>query len=50
MGHNYIDYENKTDRQLSYTFGNDLQDKLIIDALVWVGNKKSTTAGTGKSK
>lgn len=50
MGHNDIDYENKTDKQLSYTFGNDLQDKLIIDALVWAGNKNSKPAGTGKRK
>jgi hypothetical protein len=37
MGHNDIDYENKTDRQLSFTFGNDVQDKMVIDALLWLG-------------
>jgi len=37
MGHNDIDYENKTDKELSYTFGNENQDKLIIDALMWYG-------------
>ncbi len=49
MGHNDMDYE-KTNRQLSSSFTSDLQNTLIIDALVWVGNKKSATAGTGKSK
>jgi hypothetical protein len=39
MGHNDIDYENKTNRQLSFTFQNEIQDKLIIDALLWLGNK-----------
>jgi hypothetical protein len=37
MGHNDIDYENKTDRELSFTFGNESQDKLVIDALLWLG-------------
>lgn len=37
MGHNDIDYENKTDKELSKTFGNEIQDKLIIDALMWYG-------------
>lgn len=40
MGHNDIDYENKTNRQLSSTFNNKMQDQLIIDALLWLGNKK----------
>jgi len=37
MGHNDIDYENKTDKELSFTFGNENQDRLIIDALMWYG-------------
>ena len=37
MGHNDIDYENKTNKQLSFTFGNEVQDKMIMDALVWLG-------------
>ncbi|MEO5999010.1 MAG: ThuA domain-containing protein [Chitinophagaceae bacterium] len=40
MGHNDIDYENKTDRELSFTFNNETQDKLIINALLWLGNGK----------
>jgi hypothetical protein len=39
MGHNDIDYENKTDKQLSSTFNNPVQDKLIIDALLWFGEE-----------
>ena len=37
MGHNDIDYENKTDKELSYTFNNEMQDRLITDALLWLG-------------
>ena len=39
MGHNDIDYENKTNKELSFTFGNPVQDQLIIDALLWLGRK-----------
>jgi hypothetical protein len=37
MGHNDIDYENKTDKELSHTFGNEMQDKLVLDALLSFG-------------
>jgi hypothetical protein len=37
MGHNDMDYENKTNRQLSSTFGNKNQDQLIIGCLLWLG-------------
>ena len=40
MGHNDIDYDNKTNKELSFQFGNDIQDKMIIDALIWLGTKK----------
>ncbi len=42
MGHNDIDYEHKFDtsnRTLSYTFNNEIQDKLIINSLLWLGSK-----------
>lgn len=39
FGHNDMDYENKTNRQLSSTFSEAIQDKLIIDALLWLGTK-----------
>ena len=37
MGHNDIDYEGKTNKTLSYTFGNRVQDKLILNSLLWLG-------------
>src|SRR6478672_9252364 len=37
MGHNDIDYENKTNKELSSTFSSDEQNKLIVDALQWLG-------------
>jgi hypothetical protein len=40
MGHNDIDYENKTNKDLSHTFNNKIQDKLITDALMWLGHGK----------
>ena len=40
MGHNDIDYENKTNKELSSTFDSDTQNKLIIDGLLWLGNGK----------
>jgi hypothetical protein len=39
MGHNDIDYENKTNKELSFTFGNKNQDRLIIDGLLWLGKR-----------
>lgn len=39
MGHNDMDYENKTNRTLSSTFESDSQKKLIINALLWLGSK-----------
>jgi len=41
MGHNDIDYENKTNKELSFTFGNEVQDKLILNALIWLGQRKA---------
>jgi hypothetical protein len=37
MGHNDIDYENHTNKELSYTFTNKIQNRLILDALKWLG-------------
>ncbi|MRX70378.1 Trehalose utilisation [Flavobacterium resistens] len=41
MGHNDIDYEGKTNKTLSYTFENETQNKVILNALLLFGNKKS---------
>jgi hypothetical protein len=40
MGHNDMDYENKTNKQLSSTFSSNAQNKLIIDGLLGLGNLK----------
>ena len=39
MGHNDIDYENKTNKELSFQFDNEVQNKFILDALLWLGKK-----------
>lgn len=41
MGHNDIDYEHGTNKGLSFTFGNKLQDRLVINSLLWLGRKKA---------
>ncbi len=40
MGHNQIDYDNHTNKELSFQFDNEIQNKLIIDALLWLGTGK----------
>ncbi|MEX6686449.1 ThuA domain-containing protein [Danxiaibacter flavus] len=37
MGHNDIDYEHKTNKELSFTFANETQNQLIINSLLWLG-------------
>lgn len=39
MGHNDIDYDNKTNKELSFQFANETQNTLIKDALIWLGRK-----------
>jgi uncharacterized protein len=36
MGHNDIDYEHGTNKELSFTFDNEIQNRLIIDGLLWL--------------
>ncbi|MCO4292970.1 ThuA domain-containing protein [Solitalea sp. MAHUQ-68] len=40
MGHNDIDYEHKTNKELSFTFDNETQNQLVINSLLWLGKKK----------
>jgi len=40
MGHNDIDYEHHTNKDLSHTFDSPEESKLILDALFWVGMGK----------
>lgn len=44
MGHNDMDYERKFDQTtqtLSHTFDNKIQNRLILDSLLWLANAKS---------
>jgi hypothetical protein len=40
MGHNDMDYEHKTNKELSQTFSSPDENKLILDGLIWLGTKK----------
>jgi len=45
MGHNDINYEHKydtTNRTLSFTLNNPIQDRLIIDGLLWLGARSGS--------
>ncbi|HEY2375441.1 MAG TPA: ThuA domain-containing protein [Gemmatimonadaceae bacterium] len=52
MGHNDIDYEHRYDtnnKTLSYTLNNPVEDRLIIDALLWLGTSRRLQAtGDGR--
>ena len=41
MGHNDMDYENKTNRQLSSSFSSDSQNQLVINALFYAAKSKN---------
>jgi hypothetical protein len=50
-GHNDMDYEHKfdnTNRTLSFTFANEIQDQLVINSLLWLGATKKHLAMDGK--
>jgi len=40
MGHNDIDYEHKTNKELSFTFENETQSRLVLDSLLWLGDSR----------
>ncbi|HEY0271641.1 MAG TPA: ThuA domain-containing protein [Chitinophaga sp.] len=40
MGHNDMDYDHHTNKELSQTFANKTQDKMILNALLWLGRAK----------
>jgi hypothetical protein len=41
MGHNDIDYDHKTDQELSHTLDNAIEDRLILNSLIWVGSSRT---------
>jgi hypothetical protein len=40
MGHNDIDYEGGTNKELSFQFDNLIQNKLILTGLLWLGRRE----------
>jgi hypothetical protein len=40
MGHNDIDYEHGTNKELSFQFDNNIQNRFIIDAISWLGKNE----------
>ena len=42
MGHNDIDYGNGTNKELSKTFKNKNQNRLVLNALFWLGKDKQS--------
>jgi len=51
MGHNDIDYEHKygdTNKTLSHTLNNPIQDQLIIDGLLWLGDRERKPPAAAK--
>ncbi|RYY11827.1 MAG: ThuA domain-containing protein [Chitinophagaceae bacterium] len=47
MGHNDIDYESGSDKELSFTFGNKYQDQLIENAVLFYGKKNPADRSAG---
>jgi uncharacterized protein len=48
MGHNDMDYESKTNKELSFTFDNAVQNKMILNALEWLGTGNEAQDSSGK--
>lgn len=44
MGHNDIDYKHKTNKELSFTFANETQNKFVLNALMALGKVKHQAA------
>ena len=40
MGHNDMDYQTRPSKELSSTFASEVQDRLILNALEWLGTGK----------
>ena len=39
MGHNDMDYEGGTNKELSQTFNNKIQDEMVLNSLFWLGKR-----------
>jgi hypothetical protein len=40
MGHNDLDYEHGTNRELSFTFTNATQNRFLLQTLLWLGGRR----------
>jgi hypothetical protein len=50
MGHNDIDYEHHTNKELSHTFDSATQNRMIINGLLWLGHKKQINGHSPERK
>jgi uncharacterized protein len=48
MGHNDLDFDTKPNQQLSHTFDNEVQNRLILNAVEWLGTGKKGQGSPGK--
>ena len=48
MGHNDLDFEHKSEKELSYTLQNEVQNKLILNALEWLGTGSKAPTSSAK--
>lgn len=39
MGHNDIDYEGRTNKELSFSFAGEMQSRMILNELLWLGQR-----------
>jgi hypothetical protein len=39
MGHNDIDYEHNSTKELLFTYTNEIQGQFVIKCLLWLGQK-----------
>ena len=49
MGHNDMDFATKPNKALSFTFGNKVQDRLMLNALEWLGTAERQRGPTSNS-
>ena len=42
MGHDNLDYEGKTNKELSLQFENEMQNKFILNSLRWLKKAKNS--------
>lgn len=50
MGHNDMDFTSKPNKPLSSTFSSEPQDRLILNALEWLGTGKKTDSSSAPGK